>query len=68
MKFWKKVIFWDRFRNTLALLGAPGGAVAGYVQTDPVWLTVGAVCGFVAAAIAIWMVDKNNNGVVDIFE
>lgn len=68
MKFWKKTIFWSNVTKTLALFGPTGGVIAGKYTDDPFRLTVGMVCVGLAAAIAIWMADKDNNGIVDLFE
>ena len=66
--FFKRAIFWNRVRDTLAILGTPGGAIAAYVNTNPLLLTISVVCAVLVAAIAIWMVDSDKNGIVDIFQ
>lgn len=68
MKFWKYSSFWNMTIKTLALLGTPGGIAIAQWQDDPMWLTITGLCAFLSAALGIWMVDKNNNGLVDIFE
>lgn len=68
MKFWIKTSFWQNVKNTLALLGAPGGIVIAQWQDDLFWLILTGVCAFLSGAISIWFVDKNNNDVVDLFE
>lgn len=67
-KFWIKTIFWDRVRNSLAIFGTPGGAIAAYVETNPFWLLLSVICAVLIALIAIWMTDSDKNGVVDLFE
>lgn len=66
--FLKKTIFWSRVRDSLAIFGTPGGAIAAYVETNPAWLCLSAVSAVLVALIAIWMVDHDKNGIVDIFE
>lgn len=67
-KFWKYTTFWDKVIKSLALFGPGGGVVAGKYLDDPFWIGVGIVSALVAGWLAIWMVDKDNNGIVDIFE
>lgn len=68
MKFWKYTSFWNYVIKTLALLGTPGGIAIAQWQNDPTWLTVTGISAFLSAALGIWIVDKDNNGIVDIFE
>jgi hypothetical protein len=68
MKFWKRTIFWNNLIRILALLGPTGGFITGKLAEDPFWITLGLICALVSAALAILMVDKDNNGKVDIFE
>lgn len=67
-KFWKYTTFWDKVIKSLALFGTPVGISAGYFQANPTYLFIGGICAFVSAALAIWMVDENNDGLVDIFQ
>jgi hypothetical protein len=67
-KFWRKIAFWDKVKNTLALFGAPGGALAGYLQTNPTYLIIGILCAILSGAIAIWFTDSDKDGTVDIFQ
>ena len=67
-KFWRKTIFWQRLRDSLAIFGMPSGALAAYMKANPFWLLLSVVSGILIALIAIWMADKDNNGIVDIFE
>ena len=66
--FWKRTIFWQRVRDSLAIFGTPGGAIAAYVETNPVWLALSVISAVGVALIAIWMTDNDKNGTVDIFE
>ena len=67
-KFWIKTIFWQRLIQTLALLGTPGGILAGHLITDKPLLLIGAACAALSAVLAIWFVDSDKNGIVDLFE
>lgn len=67
-KFWIKTFFWQRVRDSLAIFGAPGGAIAAYVESNPFWLAVSVASAIAVALIAIWMTDHDKNGIVDLFE
>lgn len=67
-KIFKRTFFWQRVRDSLAIFGTPGGAIAAYMDANPLWLTLSAVSAVGVALIAIWMVDHDKNGIVDIFE
>lgn len=67
-KFWKKTIFWNSVRNTIAIFTGPTmiglhefGAADGF--------TIAAGCmGFMGAILSVWIVDHDKNGLVDLFE
>lgn len=67
-KFWTKTLFWDRVTKTLALFGPSGGVIVGKYTDDPFWVGVGIVSLLLAGVISIWLTDKDNNGIVDLFE
>ena len=67
-KFWTKTLFWQRVRDSLAIFGTPGGAIAAYVDSNPFWLAVSVASAVAIGLIAVWMVDHNKNGIVDLFE
>jgi hypothetical protein len=66
--FWKRTLFWDRVRNSLAIFGMPSGALAAYVEMNPTWLLISAISGALIALMAVWFTDSDKNGVVDLFE
>lgn len=68
MKFWIRTSFWDKVIKTLALFGAPTVGGLGYFRADDCWIITSGIFALAAAGLAIWMVDKDKNGVVDIFE
>lgn len=67
-KFWKYSAFWDKVIKTLALFGPTGGVIAGKYAEDPFWIGVGLTSLLLSAVLSIWLVDKDNNGLVDMFE
>lgn len=74
MGYWKRTEFWGKFRDTFALLGSfaqlvmNGGNQTGITDISPKWILFSAVMTIVGTAIGIWMTDKNNDGIVDMFE
>lgn len=66
--FWKRTVFWDRVTKSLALFGPSGGVVVGKYTEDPFWTGVGIACLLLAGIISIWLTDKDNNGIIDLFE
>jgi hypothetical protein len=68
MKFWRKTFFWDMVIKILALFGPTGGVVTGKYLDDPIWTGIGLFCLAAGGILAIIFVDKDKNGVVDIFE
>lgn len=67
-KFWKKTIFWENMKRTIAVFAAPG--VVGLHELDAargLILAAGAL-SMIGAVLAIWAVDNNKDGIVDIFE
>lgn len=67
-KFWKRTIFWENVKKTIAVFAAPG--VVGLHELDAargVILAAGAF-SLLGAVLAIWAVDNDKNGFVDIFE
>lgn len=67
-KFWKYTTFWERVIKSLALLGPTGGVIAGKYLEDPFWVGAGVISALIAGWLAIWMTDKDNDGIVDLFQ
>lgn len=68
MSFYKKTIFWQRVRDSLAIFGMPSGALAAYVEMNPTWLLISAISGVLIALIAVWMTDNDKDGTIDLFQ
>lgn len=68
MRFYKTTIFWERIRNSLALFGPSGGVIAGTYFENTMWTAIGLGCLAISGLIAIWFVDHDKNGFVDLFE
>lgn len=67
-KLYHRTDFWGKMEKTLALLSGVGLTTAGF-EKAPYWVfIVLGIVGVVGKAFFIWMEDKDNNGVIDIFE
>lgn len=66
--FWIKTIFWENIKRTCAILGGPTAAGLHVFQAGDLWVVVSAAISFLGAILAIWMVDADRDGVVDIFQ
>jgi hypothetical protein len=66
--FWKKTIFWEGIKRTCAVYGAPTTAGLSFMDADSIWVITSGVIAGLGAFLAIWLTDKNNNGVIDLFE
>ena len=67
-KFWKKTVFWENVKKTIAVFAAPGVVGLHEMGAADHWMIIAGGFSFVGAVLAIWAVDHNNNGVVDLFE
>lgn len=67
-KFWIKTSFWDKVIRSFALLG--GGTTAGlsHFGAGDFWVLAAGAFSILGALTALWMVDHDKNGIVDIFE
>lgn len=68
MSIWRKAILWTKIKDTLALGGILGQAGMEALNTNQkiqLYVAVGTVLGYV---VGMWMEDKNNDGIVDIFQ
>lgn len=67
-KFWKKTSTWENIKKSIAIFAAPG--VVGLHEmgaSDKLMIIAGGL-SFIGAVLAIWIVDQDKNGIVDIFE
>lgn len=68
MKFYKKTFFWNRVRDSLALLGPTGGILVGEFTSNLWAIGISISSALIVGWIAIWFVDNDKNGFVDLFE
>lgn len=68
MKFYKKTFFWMRVRDSLAMLGPTGGILIGEFANTPWAIGISISSALIVGWIAIWFVDNDKDGFVDLFE
>lgn len=72
--YWRRTEFWAKFRDSFAVLGSfaqiimNAGNESGITDIDPIWIMFSAVMTIAGTLTGIWMTDKNNDGIVDMFE
>lgn len=67
-KFWKRTIFWENVKKTIAVFAAPGVVGLHELQVDDKVMFFAGSLAFVGAVLAIWMTDNDKDGIVDIFQ
>lgn len=68
MSYFKTVSFWTKLNHSVQLFGTGSQVALVAAEASPVWNYVAAGATVVTMLFTIWMVDINNNGVVDVFE
>ncbi len=68
MKFYKKVIFWENVKRSLATFSGPAVVGINEFGAADKWVVLAGGLAMLGGILAIWMTDHNNNGVVDLFE
>lgn len=68
MEYWKRTTFWNKLKDTFALFGTGGQVVLALSHTSPYWNLVAGIATIMVMIFTIWMDDRDNNGVVDLFE
>lgn len=68
MKFWKKTVFWENVKKTIAVFAAPGVVGLHEFGAADHWMLIAGSISLAGAVLAIWAVDHDKNGIVDIFE
>lgn len=68
MKFYRRVIFWENVKRTLATFSGPTVVGLHEFGAADKWVIIAGVMGMLGGMLSIWMTDQNNNGEVDIFE
>jgi hypothetical protein len=67
-KFWKKTIFWENMKKTIAVFAAPGVVGLHSLDVSDIYMYLAGAFSLAGAVLAIWAVDQNKDGIVDLFE
>lgn len=68
LKFWKRTVFWENVKKTIAIFAAPGVVGLHQMGAADIYLWIASGFSIVGAVLAIWAVDTNKDGVVDLFQ
>jgi hypothetical protein len=67
-KFWRKTLFWENVKKTIAVFAAPGVVGLHKLNVDDCYMYAAGAAALLGAVLAIWCVDNDKNGIVDLFE
>lgn len=68
MKFWTRTIFWENIKKTIAVFAAPSVVGLHEFGAADHWMIIAGSFSFLGAVLAIWMVDNDKDGKVDLFQ
>jgi hypothetical protein len=64
----KKLSFWVKLRTTIASLGIGSEVFLHFADSTPIWSLIAGFATILGILITVWIEDKNNDGIVDLFE
>lgn len=67
-KFWHKTIFWENVKKTIAVFAAPGVVGLHELEAARGLIWAAGTLSLVGAVLAIWAVDTDKDGIVDLFQ
>lgn len=67
-KFWIKTAFWENVKKTIAVFAAPGVVGLHEMGASDNWMIVAGGFSCLGAVLAIWAVDNDKDGIVDLFQ
>lgn len=68
MSYFKTVSFWNKMNHSVQLFGTGSQLTLVAADASPIWNYVAGAATTIAMLFTIWMEDKNENGLVDVFE
>lgn len=68
IKFWKKTIFYENVKKTIAVFGAPGVVGLHEFGAADHWMIIAGTLSMIGAILAIWATDNDKDGTVDLFQ
>lgn len=67
-KFWKRTIFWENVKKTIAVFAAPSVVGLHELGAADHWMVIAGALSMIGAVLAIWATDNDKDGVVDLFQ
>lgn len=68
MSYFKTVSFWNKMNHSVQLFGTGSQVALVAAEASHIWNYIAAGATTIAMLFTIWMDDKNNDGIVDVFE
>lgn len=68
MSYIKTVSFWNKMNHSVQLFGTGSQVALVAAEASHIWNYIAAGATTVAMLFTIWMEDKDDNGLVDVFE
>lgn len=68
MSYLKSTGFWNKLNHSVQLFGTGSQVALVASESSHVWNYIAAGATTATMLVAIWMEDRNSNGIVDVFE
>ena len=68
MRFYKKVLFWENVKRSLATFSGPAVMGVSEFGAADKWVILAGLMAMMGGVLSIWMTDHNKNDIVDLFE
>jgi hypothetical protein len=68
MSFYKKTLFWENVKRTLATFAGPTVMGLHEFGAADKWVILAGCLSFAGAIVSIWMTDQDSNGTIAMFE
>jgi hypothetical protein len=68
MRFYKKLIFWENVKRSLATFSGPAVLGVSEFGAGDKWVILAGLMAMMGGVLSIWMTDQNKNDIVDLFE
>jgi hypothetical protein len=68
VKYHHTTQFWEQVKDSVALFTPTAEVIILTAQTNHVWNYINMAAGAIVYLLGKWMVDKDNNGIVDLYQ
>lgn len=68
MTYFKTVSFWTKLNHSVQIFGTGSQVTLVAAEASPIWNYIAAGATVMTMLFAIWMEDRDNDGLVDIFQ